>query len=161
LACPQTWAWKEFRVLALPQNAPSKHLKKLFQSLFLLFACLHLAGGQYAVVQVYAWGNMLVSYSKESGFLKGAEDTFSGKKPCHLCCKIAQAKMADAEGGKQEAPPTPPLFAKAPEFVAANSGILKAPIAVDAPPVVFVAPILFIRPGIHAPPVPPPRQELI
>lgn len=153
--------WEECRVLALPQNAPCKHLKKLFQPLFLLFACLHLAGGQYAVVQVYAWGNMLVSYSKESGFLKGAEDTFSGKKPCHLCCKIAQAKATDAESGKHESPSAPSLFAKAPEFVATSAGMLRAPVSVDAPPVVFVAPILFFCPGIHSPPVPPPRQESI
>ncbi|MES2996258.1 MAG: hypothetical protein V4733_05545 [Verrucomicrobiota bacterium] len=54
-------------------------------------------GGPYALMQVYAWAGMLAEYSQDSGFAQAAVDTFSGEKPCELCCKIAAAKDGNRE----------------------------------------------------------------
>ena len=35
---------------------------------------------------------MLVDYSQEDGLLQGARDTFSGEKPCALCCKLKSSE---------------------------------------------------------------------
>ena len=47
---------------------------------------------------------MLAGYSQEVGILQGARDTFSGEKPCELCCKIAAAERKD-EGNDKPAVP--------------------------------------------------------
>lgn len=137
----------------------SSLLKKLFQFLFLLFAGLHLSGGPYAIVQVYAWGNMLAAYSKESGLVQGAKDTFGGEKPCHLCCKIAAAKKADAESGKSpDAPAAPSQVSKAPEFLPLTGGLPLPPVGTEAPPVTFGRPVILAGIGMNSPPTPPPRM---
>jgi hypothetical protein len=135
----------------------SSLLKKLFQLLFLLFAGLHLSGGPYAIVQVYAWGNMLAEYSKESGFVQGAKDTFGGEKPCRLCCKIAAAKKADAESGKPEAPAAPSQVTKAPDYLPSTHGLPVPPAGTKAPPVMFGRPVILSGIGMNSPPTPPPR----
>lgn len=83
-------------------------LKSLLRHVVLLLGCLHLVGGSYALVQVYAWANMIVSYSKETGISRAVTDTFSGEKPCSLCKKIAAAK---AEGAGDEPKPLAPASA--------------------------------------------------
>lgn len=49
------------------------------------------------MLQIYAWGTMLAGYSQESGILQGARETFSGERPCSLCCKISAAKENDLD----------------------------------------------------------------
>ena len=120
-------------------------LKKLFQLLFAVFASIHLVGGPYALVQTYAWAGMLVSYSKEDGLLQGAKETFSGEKPCALCCKIAEAKKADSDHGKSNDLPASPLALAPPRFT-------------DAPQAMFPGMIPPVETNASAPPVPPPRQ---
>jgi hypothetical protein len=84
-----------FKILKVP-------LKRHFQLLFLAIGCIHLVGGPYAVVQLYAWANMLVSYTQESSFSNAVVDTFSGEKPCCLCKKIAEAKKSDPKNQDTE-----------------------------------------------------------
>ena len=102
---------------------------------------------------------MLAKYSKETGIAQAAKDTFSGEKPCHLCCKIADAKKAE-EGKKQtEAPPAPEKTAKLlQEMLPATLADVSAPAATDH----SIAPFFHGLTG-HAswaisPPVPPPRH---
>jgi hypothetical protein len=54
------------------------------------------------VVQLYAWANMLVTYSQETSISEAVVDTFSGEKPCHLCEKISEAKSSDSEKDNPE-----------------------------------------------------------
>lgn len=63
---------------------------------------MQLIGGPYAVVQIYAWANMLVTYSQETSVGQAVVDTFSGEKPCCLCKKIAAAKKSDPEHQKSK-----------------------------------------------------------
>ena len=41
-------------------------------------ALLELFGRQFAALQSFAWARMLVTYSQEDGWLKGAVKTFDG-----------------------------------------------------------------------------------
>jgi len=129
-------------------------LRKLFQLLFAVFASIHLAGGPYALVQTYAWAGMLVSYSKEDGLLKGAKETFSGEKPCPLCCKIAEAKQSDHKTQDLPVSPTAKLLK---EMLPSSPLALSPPRFTEAPKVMFPGMNPPVETNASAPPVPPPR----
>jgi hypothetical protein len=108
-------------------------------------------------MQGIAWAGMLVDYSKTDGLAKAAADTFSGEKPCELCCKIAEAKQ---EGARKNQPGSPDLVALAKlkhEMLPAESLRLKPPFSGELPHLSFPPPT--VCPGLvqSAPPVPPPR----
>lgn len=131
-------------------------LGRILRHFFVGLGCLHLAGGPLAVLQVVAWGGMLVSYSQENGFRKGVEDTFSGEKPCEMCRKISAARK---DAGKE--PVTPGereirLRDLAAQMIPLDSIALEDPV---------VRPFSLVLPhesagspgrGHDAPPVPPP-----
>lgn len=107
-------------------------------------------------MQVYAWSNMLSAYSKESGLLQGAKDTFSGERPCELCCKIEQVKKSDSERGNDS--PLSPLSAKlVQEFVATSEDVLVAPFSTTMPAPVFFGRLLQNGGAFTDVPVPPPQ----
>jgi len=113
-----------------------------------------LIGGPYSIVQVYAWANMIVDYSKESTVKEAITDTFSGEKPCHLCCKIAKAKATEPK--ETEAPltaPERPLQHLFPPTIVS----LKDPISTTLPSPVFSPPNHLLSLAPSGPPVPPPR----
>jgi hypothetical protein len=62
-----------------------------------MIACMQLAGGPTALMQVYAWIGMIVTYSQHDGLAKGVQDTFSGERPCPLCKKITTVKIDEAK----------------------------------------------------------------
>lgn len=80
-------------------------------------------GGHWAVFQAVAWSQMLVSYSQDARSVSvGIEKTFSGKYPCAMCRKIAEAKYQQEQ--KQ------PVFKadrKAEVFVAQPGTAVSAP----------------------------------
>ena len=106
------------------------------------------------MVQTYAWAGMLVSYSKEDGLLKGARETFSGEKPCALCCKIAEAKKSD---GKSKELPVSPTVKLLKEMLPSSPLALSSPRSTEAPKVMFPGMGLPVETSASAPPVPPPR----
>lgn len=119
-----------------------------------MFASIHLVGGPYALVQTYAWAGMIVSYSKDEGLLKGARDTFSGEKPCALCCKIAKAKKSD---GRPKELPVSPSVKLLKEMLPATPVVLSPRRFIEPPKVTFPGMILPVETGATAPPAPPPR----
>ncbi|MFD0893665.1 hypothetical protein KBB96_09185 [Luteolibacter ambystomatis] len=123
-----------------------------------MLASIHLAGGPYALVQACAWANMLITYSQQDGFAKAAVDTFSGEKPCEMCCKIAEAKQDDANKKKDPASPDLSFGAKLrPELLPADHTTLKVPAATDILVAAPVSPALIAGIGQAAPPSPPPQ----
>lgn len=64
-------------------------------------------GGSYALIQLYAWGNMIVDYSQETGLSQAVTDTFSGEKPCSLCKKLEAVKKSEVPDQKQPVPLLP------------------------------------------------------
>lgn len=130
-------------------------LKSILRHLFVFLACLHLVGGPNAILQVYAWGNMLVSYSQESTLSQAVTDTFSGEKPCCLCKKIAASKSAEKENKDNPLPPgSSKLFQDlfAPTLVSLND-----PFSSPFPQPGFLTGADPLSPPASGPPVPPPR----
>lgn len=121
-----------------------------------MFACLQLVGGPYALVQIYAWGTMITNYSRETGIIQGTKDTFSGEKPCQLCCKITEAKKAD--GKKDQQSPAPASLTKlSQEFVTSSVPDLVPPVPRDMPAVLYYGQLMQYRTSSSLPPVPPPK----
>ena len=61
---------------------------------------LAMANAHWAMFQVIAWGNMLVTYSSRSGIETGIRETFDGQHPCSMC-KAIQRDKASADGGQE------------------------------------------------------------
>jgi hypothetical protein len=108
-------------------------------------------------MQGVAWAGMLVSYSKTDGLAKAAADTFSGEKPCELCCKIAEAKQEDARQNKSGSPDLVALAKLKHEMLPAENHRLKPPFSGELSPLSFPPPTVCPGLGQNAPPVPPPR----
>lgn len=105
-------------------------------------------------MQVYAWAGMLVSYSQDDGLLKAAKDTFSGEKPCELCCKIAEAKK-EAPGKEPLAPTVSGKLLQ--DMIASEVVTAVPPRFDDLPNLGFPGMSLPVEKGTAAPPTPPPR----
>lgn len=134
-------------------------LKKPLQLLFTLLACLHLVGGPYSFLQVCAWAGMLVSYSQDGGVIQAVTDTFSGEKPCKLCCKIAAARDSDKEAPAPVLPVSVGMKALVlKEILPASQVCLKLPVFSELQAVVFPGVLYSLGRVAVQPPTPPPRR---
>ncbi len=129
----------------------------LSRYLFLLFGCLHLVGGPYALLQVYAWGNMLVTYSQETSLAQATKDTFSGEKPCHLCKKIEASKSSNPDDNNQNAPILTAASKLFQDLFPPTVASLRDPFSSPLPHPGFTASADLLSPPTSGPPVPPPR----
>ena len=121
-----------------------------------VLGCLHLVGGPYAAIQVFAWSTMLVDYSNKDGLAQGLKDTFSGEKPCSLCKKIKSAKQTD-KTDKTPLTPASQLSSKVlQEMIPATNLVISCPKAILLPSVAFADAALIAGIGPGAPPIPPP-----
>lgn len=67
-------------------------------SRFLLIGTLFVSlGGHFALLQTFAWGTMLMSYSKNASFEEAARKTFDGEHPCPMCKLVKQSKEREKE----------------------------------------------------------------
>ena len=105
------------------------------------------------IVQSIAWAGMLVSYTQKDGLLKGTVDTFSGQKPCALCCKIAESKKSDSK----ESPALPAGATKLLELIPMTVVTVSPPSFTESPGVTFAGVEQAIDEGEQAPALPPPR----
>jgi hypothetical protein len=125
--------------------------------LLVLLGCLQLAGGPYSLMQVYAWVGMLVTYSQNDGIIQATKDTFSGEKPCKLCCKIEAAR----EPAKDQ--PVAPISTSVSvkqlqEMIPAGQiTALSPPSPRELSPITFPRGHLFHDAISASPPTPPPR----
>ncbi len=147
-----------FHFLHCASKAALHIVKKHFQILIVFLGCLQLVGGPYSMMQIYAWAGMLVSYSQDDGIIKAAKETFSGEKPCALCCKITAALKAEHDGKEPRVPFSTSLSAKQlKEMIATCEVQLVFPRSRVLTPVVF--PGIFCSNGMvsASPPTPPPQ----
>jgi hypothetical protein len=131
-------------------------LRKLPKILFVALGCLQLVGGPYSILQICAWTNMLVEYSRNDGLLQAAKDTFGGRKPCGLCCKIQTARQSER---KENAPASPAATQSGKLFqdmVPLGDVVILAPVGVEVASIGYVEPPLCSGIGSAAPPTPPP-----
>jgi len=128
---------------------------KPLRPLLVLLGCLHLAGGPQAVLQLVAWGGMLIDYGAEFGLVEGARRTFDGAHPCDLCRAIEADRESEREDPALPAPARDALDLK--HLAAPPLGELAGPGVRDQPPA--PAPGVELRQGRDgsAPDPPPPR----
>ena len=108
------------------------------------FSC----GGQWAVLQIVAWTNMIREYSEMVPFTRAVEMTFSGQYPCELCKAIAEKKKSETakmlalhKQDKQAGPPA----------------VVATATPTETSPRYFLSRGPFLQTRSEAPPTPPPR----
>ncbi len=127
-------------------------------AIFVLCAWLLANGAHWDLVQSFAWGRMIATYSQSMPLSEAIRLTFTADNLCGVCEFVADGKTrADADGSTPEALPRDPaakatlLLAAAPEH-----RFDLAPASAPAPewPAEHFQPAACARP---APPTEPPR----
>lgn len=49
-------------------------------------------------------GEMLVSYTRQGGLVRGVVETFDGKHPCKMCAKAAELRKNEGKGDPMNQP---------------------------------------------------------
>ena len=118
------------------------------------------AGGKKSLYVITISGNRINEADTKmilNGLLKGAKETFSGEKPCALCCKIADAKKSDSDGKSKELPLSPTVKLLK-EMLPSSPLALSPPRFTEVPEVMFTGMNEPVETSACAPPVPPPRR---
>jgi hypothetical protein len=89
--------------------------------LLLLCLILQIIGGQYFLVQMVAWSQMIATYSKTTSLTEALKETFDGQHPCDLCKSIEKAKQTEKK------PETVAVNLKQDYFCEINSVIILTP----------------------------------
>jgi len=62
----------------------------------MIIAALFIAsGGHWAVLQMVAWGRMMVEYSQRSEIAVAVAKTFDGRHPCSMCVAIQKSRQSE------------------------------------------------------------------
>ena len=130
-------------------------MRRQFSLVLTLAAWFFATGSHWELMQTFAWGRMIVTYSQSMPLLRAVEKTFDGDTLCGVCELV--------QGGKQQqdaAGATVP-GSKAPEkiFFISTPGVLvyASPALSCAGPVPAVSTLLSV--ARTAPPLPPPRTQ--
>jgi hypothetical protein len=110
-----------------------------------LFSC----GGQWPVLQVVAWANMIREYSQMVPLATAVQMTFSGHYPCALCKALAQKNQSEDNN-------------KIAALVSHEKKLLPAALVMSVPetdnsPLVFRTAQPRLETRSDSPPTPPPR----
>jgi hypothetical protein len=113
----------------------------------LILALLGATGGHWALLQTFAWANMLAANLQTDSARDAIAKTFDGGHPCKMCKGIAAGKQAEKKAEL-------PLQIKKMEFVNERP----AAIMIASPHFPSIPATLAELHGIsHRPSVPPPR----
>ena len=118
--------------------------------LIVLVAFVFSYGGQWGVLQCFAWANMIRDYSQMVPLTQAVQMTFSGEYPCPICKAIAEKKSSE----QQKALTLEKYEKKFP---------LPVPIALAIPKVStfqYGDCLVFFRSRVETPLTPPPRDVL-
>jgi hypothetical protein len=126
----------------------------------ILILALTLATGASTVVQVAAWGGMLISRTVERGFEQAAASTFSGREPCRMCCAADSLRRAeDGDRGKPAKAPSPNAKVLKVECPAAQP-VAWSSASLQTAYVLIPLSDQVLIPGELAPPEPPPPKSI-
>lgn len=117
-----------------------------------LVAWLFATGSHWELVQTFAWGRMITTYSRSMPLLQAVKKTFSGEAMCGICEAVREARQQDANDARAPGP-------KAPEKIFIVS-VPSAPVLASPVPVCagLVPDLLALASAeLFAPPGPPPR----
>jgi len=113
-------------------------------------AVFFMSGGHWMALQTFAWGRMIVVYAQRSSLLTAVAQTFDGRHPCKLCCKVREAQEPASEEVPVEAAARPiEMFFEAGRAAA-------PPVPVAARPAAAVGDDSYEDRAIP-PPTPPPK----
>ena len=127
-------------------------MKRRFQIAVILFAWLLATGGQWHLVQSFAWGRMLVSYAKTMPLSQAARLTFTPDNMCGVCELVSAAQQQ--QHSDTALPVGTSLDAKTPlAFQPVHTVIFTAPVAIRWSLSDRETPLS----ERAAPPLPPPR----
>jgi hypothetical protein len=68
-------------------------MRRRFSLILTLSAWLLATGSHWDLVQTFAWGRMLVTYSQSMPLLQAVQKTFSSEGMCGVCYAVADAKQ--------------------------------------------------------------------
>jgi hypothetical protein len=113
----------------------------------ILVAFIFSCGGQWYVLQVVAWANMIREYSAVVPVSQAVEMTFSGHYPCALCKAIADKKSSDQQKAVclEKYDKKFVLSGATPDYAAPRAEVL------------YASPAVFLRDRNIVPWLPPPR----
>ncbi len=113
----------------------------------LIVTLLVTTGGQWALLQSFAWATMLADHLQAQSLAESVKQTFDGQHPCKLCCALRAAKKAEKKAecpGAAKKVEFPPFAARLVVFGPAAFQLLNS---TDT----------FAESSLPQPPVPPPR----
>jgi hypothetical protein len=145
----------DFRRVRRQANSQVKRSAKL---LIMLFGCLHLVcGGSLGMMQVAAWGKMLVSYSQDAGVVQAVAMTFDGEHPCSLCRVIKEARETCPTPEKAPTPTSDSASKLVKDYVSPIERVQLAPVLTVREVLAWTTITGCIGCGQMGPPSPPPR----
>jgi hypothetical protein len=118
---------------------------------FILSASLLASGSLLDVVQAFAWGRMVATYSQSMSLGQAVKTTFSGDDPCGICKAVQAARNAAPPDQVAGTPSTEKIV-----FVAPSTALV-VPAALETCTGLIGARTLPTSAGRAVPPVPPPR----
>lgn len=92
-----------------------------------------LIGGHWGMLQVVAWTNMLIDYSRDNTFAEAVEMTFGGEFRCSICKQVDDGIAADLGTDERKAPGKSGKTMKLDAVVLAVIVTIPAPIAESLP----------------------------
>lgn len=83
-----------------------RRMKRRFQIAVVLFAWFMASGAQWDLVQTFAWGRMIATYSRSMPMLRAVKMTFAPGNMCAFCKAVNEAKRQEntpaVPGGKAD-----------------------------------------------------------
>ena len=142
--------------LESPGPAPllAADMRRQLSLILTLSAWLLATGSPWDLVQTFAWGRMITTYSQSMPLLQAVKKTFSGEALCGVCELVQSAtQQQDAAGAKVAGTKAPEkiFFVSTPRALVFAS---PAPVCAGLVPDVS-APLSAERPAPH---LPPPRS---
>jgi hypothetical protein len=92
-----------------------------------------LIGGHWGMLQVVAWTNMLIDYSRDNSFAEAVEMTFSGDHRCEICKQVDAGIAADLGTQERKAPGKLHKTVKLDAVVTAVVLVIPAPVVTRLP----------------------------
>ena len=75
-------------------------MRRRFSLVLTLVAWLLATGSHWDLVQTFAWGRMITTYSHSMPLLRAVEKTFAGDALCGVCELVRGAKQQDANNAQ-------------------------------------------------------------
>jgi hypothetical protein len=116
-----------------------------------LLAWLLATGSHWDLVQTYAWGRMIATYSQSMSVTEAVKKTFTPETMCNLCQSVATAKQSSQ--GKDAVPGASPCKV----FLACAPSVQRFIFPAPAQSGLRFHALSAFSLGRAAPPVPPPR----